>query len=172
MPLRRAVVHGHYAGAEKTLPEKIAVPRASLLRHVAAGLLQSFVSRNNDLGGYWAPGVLYIDADATCQTVRLNLLDGTAAPLTTNTAQAARNYSEFLRRALLKKQVSLSELAEAQVDIAFNVAPELCDPPYTSVGEPFICTVTLRAKGGTSASIAGAGRCQRNRPGYFSQRAP
>ncbi|HEX8611968.1 MAG TPA: hypothetical protein VF800_11835 [Telluria sp.] len=145
--------------------------RLKTFNHVAAGLLQSFVSRNNDVGGFWALGVLYREVSASDGGVLLNLLDGAAAPSTPGAAIVASNYAVFLRRALLAKGIGLEELEEASVLVQFNTA--LADRPVDvqCQGDPFVCTVTLRSVHGKEAVMRAAGRCLRGMPEQFSGRA-
>lgn len=146
-------------------------PCRKKLRHIAAGLASSFIHRNNDVGGHWALGLLYRDAPAD-QRVQLNLLDHTTIPPTNIAQLVARNYSEFLRRAALKKGVQLDELAEAKVEISFNADVRIPAEGSGFVGEAFLCTVTLTLKDGRLASTQRVGRCLRYEKGRFGGRTP
>lgn len=145
--------------------------RYTKIKHVAAGLLQSFVSRNNDVGGFWALGVLYCEVGATGDVCHLNLLDGTAASSTANGELVAKNYAAFLRSALLAKGMAPGDLEEASVHVQFNASlPERAiDVCYH--GDPFVCTVALRPACGKEARMQTAGRCLFNHVGRFSRRA-
>lgn len=55
--------------------------RCSELGSLASGMLHSFVSRNNDLDGYWGIGVLYLYAQQVGDlTVSIDLLRAEIAP--------------------------------------------------------------------------------------------
>ncbi|OEZ99921.1 hypothetical protein [Duganella sp. HH101] len=136
------------------------------LKHAAAGLATSFVSRNNDVGGYWAPGLLYRDAAAGL-AVQLRLTDRTAAPATPAAMLVMRNYAEFLRRALRKHGVDWEELALATVDVRFN-APHT--GPRLACGEPFTCTVSLASKADSAVSASATSYCQRYEAGRYTAR--
>lgn len=123
-----------------------------------------FVGRNNDLGGYWALGLLYRDAPADL-VVQLRLADGTASPSTPATMAATRNYAVFLRRALLKKGIAWDELAEANVEIRFTALPE-----QHFRGDLFTCTVTLASHAGRHATATIQGHCRRYEAGRFTAR--
>ncbi|NHZ92684.1 hypothetical protein F2P45_27300 [Massilia sp. CCM 8733] len=144
--------------------------RLKTFHHVAAGLLQSFVSRNNDVGGFWAFGVLYGEASAPDFSFKLSLLDGGAAPSTPASAIVASTYAAFLQRALQAKGIGLDEIEEARVDVQFNTA--LRDRPINRdyQGDPFVCTVTLRSVQGKEAVRTAVGRCVRTPWGRFSGR--
>ncbi|MQA42279.1 hypothetical protein [Rugamonas aquatica] len=136
------------------------------LKHAAAGLAGSFVGRNNDVGGYWAPGLLYRDAAADL-TVQLRLEDCTATPSTPATMLVARTYADFLRRALRRLGVGWEELALATVDLRFN-APHT--GPRLACGEPFTCTVSLASKTDSVVTATAASYCQRYEAGRFTAR--
>jgi hypothetical protein len=66
-------------------------------RGIAYGLLGSFVSRNNDVGGYWAIGKLYLFT-ALCgsQEIRINLRNGHIVPPKSEFLRMSRKYSRLL----------------------------------------------------------------------------
>lgn len=137
------------------------------LKHAAAGLACCFVGRNNDVGGYWALGLLYRDAPADL-VVQLRLTDRSATPSTPATLQVARNYAEFLGRALRRQGVDWVDLARATVEVRFNTPHT---GPRLSCGEPFICIVSLASKTGSVGSASATGYCQRYEKGRFTPRA-
>ncbi|USX13581.1 hypothetical protein NHH88_28680 [Oxalobacteraceae bacterium OTU3CAMAD1] len=141
------------------------------LRHIAGGLAGSFVRRNNDVGGQWALGLLYRDAPQD-QRVQLNLLEHTTIPSTNIARQVARNYGEFLRRAAIKKDVPLEELAEAKVELSFDADLHIPGEGWVVVGDVFLCTVTLTLKDSRIASTQRMGRCLRYEKGQFGGRKP
>lgn len=140
------------------------------LRHVAAGLLASFICRNNDFAGYWAPGLLYRECGADLR-VRLNLLEPGVVPSPGIATAVAREYAEFLRRALVKHGLRVEQLAQADVELRFDADVALDDAGSGCIGEPFVCTVTLTAKDGRAALAQGIRRCARYQQGRFSGRA-
>ena len=141
------------------------------LRHIVGGLASAFVRRNNDVGGQWALGLLYRDAPAD-QRVQLNLLEHTAIPSTNITQLVVQNYGEFLRRAAIKKGVPLEELAQARVELSFDVDLKIPGEGWMVVGEVFLCTVTLTMKDGRIAATQRIGRCLRYEKGRFRGRTP
>lgn len=142
------------------------------LRHVAGGLADSFIHRNNDVGGQWALGLLYREAPADLR-VQLDLLENTALPPTRIAQNVARNYGAFLLRAAAKQGARLDELANATVDIRFNVSDaQLPAAPGIFVGDPFVCTVTLVLQDGRIACAKRPGRCRRHEKGRYSGRVP
>jgi hypothetical protein len=61
--------------------QKIDMPSSRAFRGIAAGIAESFISRNNDLGGYWGIGMLLRSAmRRKRQDVRLDLITGKCDP--------------------------------------------------------------------------------------------
>ena len=51
------------------------------LKGIAAGLAGTFISRNNDVDGYWGMGVIYSEVSARgVSAVTFSLLDGAVSP--------------------------------------------------------------------------------------------
>lgn len=142
--------------------------RIGKLRHLAAGLLDSFVNRDNDVEGKWALGVLYAEEPGG---VRLDLLRWEATPATAAAVTVARNYGERLRRALPKVRLARDDLVEATVEVTFDTAPAVLPSWYQATGEPFDCVITLRNRFGQQVVRRAHGRCRRWEPYLFSQRA-
>ena len=72
------------------------------LRHLAAGLLGTFISRYNDYEGYWAFGVMYREVYSSGNPVTLDLIAKTALPDMPATASVSRTYGNYLREAIAK----------------------------------------------------------------------
>ncbi|MEW6762416.1 MAG: hypothetical protein AB1437_16465 [Pseudomonadota bacterium] len=118
------------------------------LKHTAAGLLDSFVSRNNDFIGYWAPGVLYTETRATGMRAELDLIRAAARPDTPAALAAAHYWSGYLREALRRHGSTIDDLETATVSLAFGL-PLLPLPSYHMCGgDPFSCSVRLVSRGG------------------------
>lgn len=140
--------------------------KLSRWRNIAAGLLGSFVSRNNDVGGYWALGLLYAESDEL--RMRLDLLARTAMPDGVAATTVARNYGELLRRAMEREGIEQGELVGAAVELRFAT---LAMPPpfhYQAEGDPFACTITLRTSSGQVVTREAYERCWRQQPALFS----
>lgn len=140
----------------------------SRLKHAAAGLLGSLISRNNDVNGFWAMGLLSRDAILPPHRMEINFIDGSSSPASKNARLMAACYASFLRKAMSRINVDWDELTEATVSLQFNA--QVPDPNFSfpCPGDPFVCTVTLRTSVGRSASVSAMGRCF-PRPAEFSQ---
>ena len=118
------------------------------LKHTAAGLLDSFVSRNNDVIGYWAPGVLYTETRATGMRVGLDLIRVAAQPGTPAVLATAHYWSGFLRDALRRHGSAVDDLETATVSLAFGLPPLPLPRHDLCGGEHFSCSVRLVSRGG------------------------
>lgn len=137
--------------------------------HVAAGLLHSFVSRCNDVGGYWALGVLYRAAQNDPKTVELDLLGETAAPACPACVAVARHYAAFLRDAAARQGIAMESLSGAGVVVEFDTSSDKAIY-QRGAGDLFRCTVTIAASTGTLASVHAYGHCLPYHPQAMIQR--
>jgi hypothetical protein len=138
------------------------------MNHVAAGLLSSFYSRCNELEGFWALGMLYAEVQPAPYRVTLDLLARTATPAGPNAVLIAARYVDFLRHALLKKNLRVEDLTEATVTVQFNTdIPQRDFQPHW-IGDAFTCTVRLR-RSDDQAIYTAHGKCLPNDPRLFRQ---
>ena len=137
----------------------------SRLKHSAAGLLGSLISRNNDVNGYWAPGLLYHDVVPEPHLMELDLLTGSSLPPSRTAVWVATSYSIFLRDALAKQGIGWDELTLATVRFQFNAEVPTRYFNAGCAGDPFTCVVTLQTAQGHVATMSGMSRCQPRRQG-------
>jgi hypothetical protein len=146
--------------------------RSGVLRHVASGLGAAFIGRNNDLDGYWAPGLLYAQADPI-KTVTLDLLNGTASPATPAGLALARRYAARCARALAAHGVTPQQLARAEVVVDFAIVPPTPLPRQwpdpRRQGDIMRCVVRLERIEGACAAAVGYVHCWRHDPGRESR---
>jgi hypothetical protein len=115
------------------------------LNGISGGLVNSFVSRNNDVGGYWAIGKLCSHSLQTGEKeLSMDLLTKRISPPNPEFAPMLDKYGAWLVASLEKQQFSLQVITAAEVRISFDaqLGP---DPMSSSVTGyfPFRCTVTL-----------------------------
>lgn len=91
------------------------------LRHVAAGIADSFICRNNDLAGYWAPGLMYREAEAQPHTILLDLMSELAEPAAPHCLQVARKYAAYMRVAAAKKMFPHEIITQGLILVHFDV---------------------------------------------------
>lgn len=127
--------------------------RRTELKCIGSGVLGSFVSRNNDLDGYWALGLMFLYA-SRCGTLsfRLNLLTGEVQPRpaenfvgsTPDFSILSNRYRVMLLDLLDRRKAPASWLADAEVAIDYeSVAARPAYSPLSAVAKPFLCTLTL-----------------------------
>ena len=129
------------------------------LRHLAAGLLGTFISRYNDYEGYWAFGVMYREVYSSGNPVTLDLIAKTALPDMPATANVSRTYGNYLREAIAKFGDPPEELMEAGVLIEFGLPPPVEQAWHGVTGDPFRCTVRLVNKQGGAATAQALQHC-------------
>jgi len=133
--------------------------RSLNLKGVAAGLAGSFISRKNDVGGYWGVGLLCRDAAQTSGEVLLNLSLRLSSPATPSCVRVAETYAQHLEALLHKAGFSPGALAGAEICVQFG------EPSTTHAHEVvFACTVALTdIKGHRHAAVV-RGQCWPHNP--------
>src|SRR5690349_19770804 len=117
-----------------------------ILKGLANGLVETFISRNNDVSGYWGIGQLYREAlDQEQSEVSLDLLGNRAQPNGPIGAAVLMQYRSYISARLSRHQMSLADLSEAKIEINFGTFGACRPPHYYSFGDPFFCRVSLRA---------------------------
>lgn len=135
------------------------------LTGVAGGLLGSFISRNNDVDGYWALGQLRSECDARCSTtLTLDILAGTASPDGRVGLRVAMAYRDVLSRLLQGIELGPEHLRSARVLLDFAPPPSTRVDPHASYGSPFACVVRLEDPRGHAFRVQYAGRCRAHNP--------
>ncbi len=113
------------------------------LLDVAGALAGSFVSRNNDVDGYWSLGLLRSYADSSDGgPLRFNIVDASAQPEDDLLVHVAKVYQQMLVQQLNARRIATEVVAKAVVILTFvrNLSNA---PPATTYGAPFLCTVRL-----------------------------
>jgi hypothetical protein len=113
------------------------------LLDVAAAVAGSFVSRNNDVNGYWGLGLLRSNADRIgVRALRLDILDRDADANNDAPALVADVYRHFLARQLATRKIARGVIMKAEIFVTFDPdAPNT--PSAPTYGAPFSCTVRL-----------------------------
>lgn len=115
------------------------------LKNIASGLMCSFISRNNDVGGYWGIGKLCLlaqDSATTC--VELDLLSKTVLPGSAEFSKLLQGYNSFLQRHLAARNIPDSWVASAIIELDFSPKeqPEK-QVPIITWGSLFKLSVTI-----------------------------
>jgi hypothetical protein len=140
-----------------TLP----MSRQRRLKGVVANILGSFVSRNNDVGGYWAIGKLYEHArQHQTQNVLIDLATREILPTSLELGSMVAKYSSLFAEHLARIRVRLDSLSSARIQLAFDNAVTDLRPPSGMPGMPFRCMLEVvdGSKGVLTASHVGVAR--------------
>ena len=116
-----------------------------LLKGIAAGLANTFISRNNDIDGFWGLGVIYSEVNELgYDKVIFSLLDNSASIEVKCSSVVTKGYREIAERMLTHAGFVLEEVTTIQIELHFNQKYEatLHHPPLTW-GDPFSCCVKI-----------------------------
>jgi hypothetical protein len=94
------------------------MPRKRRLEGVVANILGSFVSRNNDVGGYWAIGKLYEHArQHQTQNVLVDLVTREILPPSSDFGSMLAKYSSLFAEHLVRIRVRLIRCRRHEFDL-------------------------------------------------------
>lgn len=142
------------------------MPRSARLKNIAGGLCGAFVSRNNDLYGYWALGKLRLLAEQhSRKTVLLDFLTQSMEPASPEFSTVLVRYSRLLEKLIKISRVRTEEITAASIVIDFAPAPWL-RPRYIDpeCGDQFVLTVTIEADGRMPGIVRRASYCRPHDP--------
>ena len=136
------------------------------LKNIAHGLLGTFISRYNDIGGYWGLGVLRPFAEENkLPEITLDLLDeSTHLPVGSPIRVSQDSYREWLVNARSSRGVADRKLEKAEINIRFATFEEFPDVMRDTRGLPYVCTVTIVVEDGPTYSASKLGVCERHDP--------
>lgn len=94
--------------------------RRKELKNIASGLYGSFVSRNNDVDGYWGIGKLCLLAQQNgARKVLLDLLARSVVPQSTDFSKLVNGYYLFLQKQLTARRIPETWVRSAVVELDF-----------------------------------------------------
>ena len=136
--------------------------RRSLLQGIANNLLSSFVSRNNNVDGYWGLGMLHLYCKRIAQSdISLALAPASLDVEIELVAGMARKYATELHRLMRKHGVPEGWLSTASIEIEFEVQ----ERPFSLQDDPpYLCQVRLRTDLGRIYQGRVAGYCRPHDP--------
>lgn len=138
------------------------------LNGTAAGVLGTFVSRNNDIDGYWALGVIYSEIDDLgLSEVTFRLLDSDVVPDLKCGSLLSGKYREALVRILIAHAINPDEIIRADITVRFGPHVHSNFPPNpTARDQPYSCQVVISDCAGTERTRAVEGWCHKH---HFSR---
>ena len=148
------------------------MPRRSELQGIANNLASWFVSRNNDVNGYWALGPLYLHAKHTSQqSVIAPILPRPVATLGEPIRTITFNSEKLLVHMLQKQRLPPGWIASASILVEFESSiarPRFLAPHGT--GKPHFCTATVTDDTGSTYRASTSAWCWPHNPIVESQR--
>lgn len=143
------------------------------LLDIARGISSSFNSRNNDLQGYWALGVLYKFAGINnINSLEFNILNNTVSSNTEYFSQISSRYHDLLYHLLKVKSIHCDWVKFATIKIDFNQYNKAHhEQIFYPIGDPYIITMTLIDDRGKIFEVASYGKCKYHDPNQEFRRA-
>ena len=139
------------------------MPSRRVLKSVAHDVSQSLVSRNDDLGGYWAVGQLLSHALATNNTsCQVDLVCGASIPslMGTPLSSIPSSWAEIFWRNVEHKRLARALIVRAAATLDFDLSRRRTAPLHQALFEhPFTCRVEIEDTGGTIYVGATEGWC-------------
>lgn len=135
--------------------------RRRQLQGIALDLLGSFISRNNDVAGYWGIGCLCKLADSS-QTaeVSLNLVAGTINPANAAFDKLLAGYAMRLKRHLDSRHITHTRITRTTIHLKFDpVPPQDRTIPITTWGKLYSALVLIEDDMGKSYEAMAYGYC-------------
>lgn len=133
------------------------MPRRRDFRGVAFGLLGAFVSRNNDVNGYWALGKLYEHVKAfNAGEIRVDLVRSVITPPSTEFSHIVGHFRQMLADQLAARSLPNEWLRDVNIRVKFSGEKSV------SVDNPrdgFECLVTITDDLGHVHQARDSGEC-------------
>ncbi|MFV1883891.1 MAG: hypothetical protein ACMZ7B_05360 [Balneola sp.] len=151
------------------------MPRRRRLKDLAAGISTKFISRNNDLYGYWALGILYKDlSHLSLNGLSLNLLTGKSSPELKNGNEVAEKFKEYFSSQIKIRRFEQDQVKQAILTLQFEAHPSkehLSSIGISKRGKPFNCSVLILDDLGNNYFFVSKGWCAKHDPGLENRSA-
>ena len=136
------------------------------MKNAVQGILGSFVSRNNDVDGYWGIGKLYRSATvAGFNSVRIDLIERKMLPHLDGFHGMIEKYENLLGKQFPDRHHYSTWLVSAEITIQFESdADQSSIPKWCDSGKPFTCVVSMENEVGAECSVTFYGRCRKHNP--------
>ncbi|MGY8770964.1 MAG: hypothetical protein ACKVH8_21345 [Pirellulales bacterium] len=135
--------------------------RRKELKNIAGGIVGSFISRNNDIDGYWGLGILYRFANQRqVDMIQLDLLNLTITPASTKFYPIVRYWNAKLEYHIERRSIPRSWLQSVIVTTKFNQEYEEKYHAWRSaLGDPCLCTCEIKVNDGRVYSVTVGTNC-------------
>jgi hypothetical protein len=135
--------------------------RRKELKGIASGLYGTFISRYNDIGGYWGIGKLCLHAQQQGSSrVMINLLNDSIDPPSSEFGQSISNYRAFLFDHMASCRIPVEWVTSANIELTFDAdPPEGKVSPIYHEGSLFNLLVDITDDRGKHYTISGYSYC-------------
>ena len=142
------------------------MPHRGELKCLADGLIDSFMSRNNDIEGYWALGLLYTRAlELQRKAFTLTLLGGESTAGDSLCEALRGKYGAFLSERMSRRGIPHHWIESANLTIHFEHQPATACGPV-SPGRPFLVELLLTTTFAKSLALERVGYCWPHNPSH------
>lgn len=142
------------------------------LASVADGTVGAFVARSNDVGNFWALGVLLEDGPPGDPDVIIDLMTGRMTPRLVGSRAALLGdaWARYLRWSIGKHDLKLNVVRSATLTLDFDRTLEVHSWIPGGRDHPFVCSVTIEDDRGRRYNKSREGHCAP--PGQFQDPNP
>ena len=131
------------------------------MKGIGANVARRFISRNNDVDGYWALGVFYrLCSNHDVKTFSLDLLSGASSPEANFSGAVAAPFRDLLYTQMRNNGLAEEQLVAAFAEVEFDLEPTLIEQRCKKAwGDPFNCHIVLVDDLGTRRTCTIRGCC-------------
>ncbi|MGB0843661.1 MAG: hypothetical protein ACPGVN_02845 [Alphaproteobacteria bacterium] len=141
--------------------------RRRQIKNIADGIQTTFISRNNDICGYWAIGKLCkFASELNTKVIEIDFNESNELSSNQLLTKLVEKYCDVISRMCLNQKIPVAWLRSVKVEIAFE-AEQITDPRIFfrgSYGKPFIVTVSILDDFGRLHKSVGRGLCAPHDP--------
>jgi hypothetical protein len=144
--------------------ERLMARRKQVL-NISHGLYGSFISRNNDVGGYWGIGQLSLLAkERSVNSVLIDVIKNTLTPFDEKFHGLLAYFYEKTFEIAKKTGIEPSKIQGVKIELYFNISPILKDVPISTWGKQYQLSVIIFDDLGRKYVVSGHGYCAPHDP--------
>jgi hypothetical protein len=128
---------------------------------VADGTVRSFISRNNDVDGWWALGLLLAATEPADPDYRIDLLSGKTTPekLSGVLDGLGPAWAAYFGWSLARHRLAREQVTQADLVVNFDRDTQVSSWPLDGRDRPFVCHVAIDDFRGRHYHATAAGHC-------------
>lgn len=133
------------------------------LKSVADGVVRAFAGRNNDVDGWWAPGLILAAVPPGDPDYSVDLLTGAGTPTLEGTLleDLGQAWARYLAWSFARHGLSESVVRSARLILRFEHADDVPSWVLGHRDQPFWCTVTIEDDRGRRCQSVAESHCSR-----------